>query len=218
MHRARPTVLVLTIAAAAATAAGIHLLDDPPSAASPRAVVTDAAVTAPPDGDGPTTAPAAPPLDGSGDDAAGADGGVAFGTTPFDDVPAVVNLDPALLDALRAAADDAAADGVTIYVTSGWRSAAYQDRLLRDAVARYGSEAEAARWVATSRTSAHVQGDAVDVGRTSATDWLAAHGAGHGLCRVYDNEPWHYELRPEAADHGCPATYADPTQDPRMSR
>jgi D-alanyl-D-alanine carboxypeptidase len=42
------------------------------------------------------------------------------------------------------------------------------------------------------------------------------HGADYGLCQIYGNEPWHYELRPEATDHGCPPMYADPTQDPRM--
>jgi len=42
--------------------------------------------------------------------------------------------------------------------------------------------------------------------------------AKYGLCQTYRNEPWHYELRPEAADHGCPAMYADPTGDPRMQQ
>ena len=40
----------------------------------------------------------------------------------------------------------------------------------------------------------------------------------YGLCRIYGNEPWHYELRPDAVDHGCPPMYADPTHDPRMQR
>jgi D-alanyl-D-alanine carboxypeptidase len=66
----------------------------------------------------------------------------------------------------------------------------YQDRLLQDAVARYGSEAEAARWVATEQTSAHVHGGAVDVVPGAVTEWLSANGAGYGLCRVYGNEPF----------------------------
>lgn len=146
-----------------------------------------------------------------------ADGAVPDGTTAFaDDVPGVANLDPALLAALRRATEDAADDGVTLRVNSGWRSPAYQEQLLRDAVAEHGSEEEAARWVATAETSAHVSGDAVDVGPSEAAAWLAEHGAGHGLCRVYDNEPWHFELRPEAVAAGCPRPYADPTEDPRM--
>jgi hypothetical protein len=148
-----------------------------------------------------------------------ADGAVPDGTSVFDDaVPGVANLDADLLGALREAATDAGYDGVEFVVDSGWRSPAYQKRLLRDAVSEYGSEAEAARWVATAETSAHVSGDAVDIGPSAATAWLSAHGAEHGLCQIYANEPWHFELRPEASDHGCPPPYADPTQDPRMQQ
>jgi zinc D-Ala-D-Ala carboxypeptidase len=148
-----------------------------------------------------------------------ADGAVPDGTTVFDDeIPAVANLDPALLGALRQAATDAVGDGVEFLVNSGWRSPEYQDQLLREAVAEYGSEEEAARWVATPETSPHVSGDAVDVVPFNATAWLSEHGAEYGLCQIYGNEPWHYELRPEAIDHGCPPMYADPTQDPRMQQ
>jgi zinc D-Ala-D-Ala carboxypeptidase len=146
-----------------------------------------------------------------------ADGVVPDGVTVFDDqIPAVANLNPALLGALRQAATAAADDGIEFVVNSGWRSPAYQDELLREAVAEYGSEEEAARWVATARTSRHVSGDAVDLGPVDAAAWLSAHGAGYGLCQIYRNEPWHFELRPEAVDDGCPPMYADPTQDPRM--
>ncbi|MGW4634620.1 M15 family metallopeptidase [Nocardia sp. NPDC004415] len=139
------------------------------------------------------------------------------GATVFtDDIPTVTNLDPALLAALRQAATDASADGVEVVVTSGWRTAADQRRLLREAVAKYGSETEAARWVATPDRSAHVSGDAVDLGPTAATTWLSRHGAAYGLCQTYANEPWHYELRPSAVGQGCPDPYADPTEDPRM--
>ncbi len=146
-----------------------------------------------------------------------AEGAVPDGTTVFvDEVPGVANLDPNLLGALRRAATDAADDGVALYVDSGWRSPEYQDQLLREAVSEYGSEAEAARWVATAETSPHVSGEAVDIGHSDATAWLSEHGAQYGLCQIYSNEPWHYELRPEAGDHGCPPMYADPTHDPRM--
>jgi hypothetical protein len=63
-----------------------------------------------------------------------------------------------------------------------------------------------------------VSGDAVDIGPSDATAWLSGHGAEYGLCQIYSNEPWHYELRPEAIDHGCPPMYADPTHDPRMQQ
>ena len=146
-----------------------------------------------------------------------ADGVIPDGATVFDDeLPGVANLDPALLGALRRAATDAADEGVEVFVDSGWRSADYQQHLLSEAVSKYGSEDEASRWVATPSTSAHVSGDAVDIGHRDATAWLSEHGAEYGLCRIYGNEPWHYELRPEAIDHGCPPMYADPTHDPRM--
>jgi zinc D-Ala-D-Ala carboxypeptidase len=148
-----------------------------------------------------------------------AGGAVPDGATVFDDeIPGVARLDPALLGAVRQAATDAADDGVEFFVTSGWRSPEYQEQLLHEAVSEYGSVAEAARWVATPNTSAHVSGDAVDIGPSDATAWLSAHGAAYGLCQIYGNEPWHYELRPDAIDSGCPPMYADPTQDPRMQR
>jgi zinc D-Ala-D-Ala carboxypeptidase len=146
-------------------------------------------------------------------------GAVPDGATVFaDEIPGVANLDLALLGALRQAATDAADDGVEFFVDSGWRSPEYQERLLHEAVSKYGSEKEAARWVATPNTSAHVSGDAVDIRPSDATVWLSQHGTQYGLCQIYGNEPWHYELRPEAIDHGCPPMYADPTHDPRMQQ
>ena len=145
-----------------------------------------------------------------------ADGALPDGVTVFDDGwPGVANLDPELLGALRQAATDAGAEGIRFEVNSGWRSPAYQDQLLREAVDEYGSAEEAARWVATAETSAHVSGEAVDLGAQAAA-WLSERGATYGLCRVYGNEPWHYERRPEAIGVGCPPAYADPTQDPRL--
>jgi len=148
-----------------------------------------------------------------------ADGVLPDGATVYDDeYPGVANLDPALLRAVRAAAKDAAGHGVGFSVNSGWRSPAYQNQLLREAVAKYGSAAEAARWVSTPDKSAHVSGDAVDIGSVDAAAWLSGNGARYGLCQIYRNESWHFELRPDATRRGCPRMYADPTQDPRMQR
>jgi len=146
-----------------------------------------------------------------------ADGVLPDGATVFDDeLPGVANLHPALLAALRRAATDAAEAGIEVEIESGWRSASYQEELFQQAISEYGSEAAAARWVATPDTSPHVAGDAVDIRNADATAWLAANGARYGLCRIYRNEPWHFELRPDAVDDGCPQMYADPTHDPRM--
>ncbi|WP_084512056.1 M15 family metallopeptidase [Agromyces subbeticus] len=132
--------------------------------------------------------------------------------------PGIGKLDPALVQALGEAAADAADDGVEFLVNDGWRSPAYQEQLLRDAIASYGSEEEARRWVASPETSAHVSGAAVDIGPFDGTYWLSQHGAEYGICQVYVNEPWHFELIPEAVDHGCPSMHADPTEDPRMQQ
>lgn len=149
----------------------------------------------------------------------GVDGGnVPQGTTVTSGIPAVANLDPALRVALGRASQDAAREGIKFYVNSGWRSPDFQHHILQQAVTTYGSKEEASRWVATAETSAHVSGDAVDIGLWDASAWLSKNGAKYGLCQIYDNEAWHFELRSEAIKNGCPAKYFDPTYDPRMKR
>nr|WP_246224660.1 M15 family metallopeptidase [Mycolicibacterium anyangense] len=134
------------------------------------------------------------------------DGSLADGQvlTAFDvGNPAIGRLDPALLDAIQAATTAAAADGVTMTITSGWRSPEFQQRLLDDAVATYGSLAAARQYVQTPAGSKHVIGQAVDVGGVGADQWLIANGARFGLCRIYANELWHFELATDAAGN-CP--------------
>ena len=121
--------------------------------------------------------------------------------------PVVGNLNPALLDAVQRATAAAAADGVTMTITSGWRSAAFQQQLLDDAVATYGSLAAARQFVQTPERSRHVLGQAVDMGGVGADQWLIANGARFGLCQIYANELWHFELAADAAGN-CPALLA----------
>ena len=102
-------------------------------------------------------------------------------------------LDADLAARLAAARKAAAAEGIDLEVTSGWRSAQHQRRLFREAVAEHGSRSEASRWVLPPHRSAHVRGLAIDVGPADAMAWLEAAGAEFGLCRVYENEPWHFE-------------------------
>jgi zinc D-Ala-D-Ala carboxypeptidase len=206
--------LVGVIAAVAAGLGAQHPASSSPTAAARPALLRPEHRVAPGEG-------AAPPVLRSAhrDTLGEADGAVPDGTTVFDrGTPGVAKLDPALLSALRRAATAAAASGVGLHVDSGWRSSRYQEHLLREAISKYGSETEALRWVATPNTSAHVKGEAVDIGPSDAAAWLSGHGAAYGLCQIYANEPWHYELRPDARDHGCPAMYADPTRDPRMQQ
>jgi D-alanyl-D-alanine carboxypeptidase len=115
--------------------------------------------------------------------------------TPFDvSHPAIGNLDKELLAALQKAARSAERDGVHFVVSSGWRSERYQRELMEQAVTRYGSREEAKRFVLSPEKSAHVKGEAVDIGPTDADDWLGRHGSAYGLCQIYANEMWHFEL------------------------
>ncbi|GIH18820.1 M15 family metallopeptidase [Rugosimonospora africana] len=135
-----------------------------------------------------------------------ADGYIPDGqsVSPFDDsVPAIGKLDPALRTAIQQAAKDAAGDGVTMVIDSGWRSKRLQKALLDQAIVTYGSEQEARKWVNTPDKSTHVSGKAVDVGPTDADSWLSQHGNDYGLCQVYTNEMWHYELTVAPGDT-CP--------------
>ena len=70
--------------------------------------------------------------------------------------------------------------------------------------------------MATAEMSRHASGEAVDVGPFDAAAWLSEHGAVYGLCQIDSNEYWHFELRPDAVDDGCPPMYADPTEHPWM--
>lgn len=139
-----------------------------------------------------------------------ADGFIAPGelVDPWKDTAAIGGLDPNLREAMRSAATEARAAGVTFGVTSGWRSVRYQESLLSAAITRYGSEAEARKWVSTAEDSKHVSGEAVDIGYTDANSWLSQHGADYGLCQAYANESWHFELLTEPGGV-CPVQRSD---------
>ncbi len=120
------------------------------------------------------------------DDGSLADGQVL---TLFDvQNPAVGRLDPRLLTAVQNAANAATADGITMTITSGWRSPDFQQHLLDDAVQTYGSFDAARQYVQTPAMSKHVIGQAVDVGGVGADQWLITNGSRFGLCQIYANE------------------------------
>lgn len=86
--------------------------------------------------------------------------------------------------------------GFNIRITSGFRSQQLQERLFNDAVKKYGSESEASKWVLPKDISHHPWGIAIDVnypGDRKAVKWLEENGSTFGLCRVYENEWWHFE-------------------------
>lgn len=140
------------------------------------------------------------------------DGYIAEGTSlPLDsDLPAVTRLSPELLSALRhaQAAMKEDGDGADITIADGWRSERYQEYLFAQAVRNYGSEEEAEKWAKRGADSAHVRGEAVDIADAGAMDFLNRFGNEWGLCQVYANEAWHFELR-TAPGGECPAQSAD---------
>jgi hypothetical protein len=107
-------------------------------------------------------------------------------------------LDPRLqvrFEAVQKAAKTSS--NLDLEITSGWRSLSYQADLFANAIKKNGSRKEALKWVALPKVSMHPWGLAVDInytpdGREEAS-WVEKHGAAFGLCRVYDNEWWHFE-------------------------
>jgi zinc D-Ala-D-Ala carboxypeptidase len=124
--------------------------------------------------------------------------------SPFDvSHPIVEWLDPALLKAIQDAGRKAEADGIDIEITSGWRSKGFQQRLFDKGVVDYGSLDIARQFVALPDVSKHVEGKAVDIAPVEADQWLIRNGSKFGLCQIYANEIWHFELATD--DQGrCP--------------
>ena len=122
--------------------------------------------------------------------------------------PQSQGLDATLRDRFSDAVADAAREGVTLTLTSGWRSAEQQQRLVDDAVTKHGSLEEARRWVLPPEASAHVAGLAIDVGPRAGALWLGERSEQYGLCRTYANELWHFEpvINPGGS---CPAMLED---------
>ncbi|HTY87518.1 MAG TPA: M15 family metallopeptidase [Candidatus Acidoferrum sp.] len=128
-------------------------------------------------------------------------------------------------DAARALHDlmaQARNDSVAIIPISGFRTVAYQERLFQKAVAKYGSEDAAVRWVGRPGHSEHHTGLVVDLGEedspacdveppfenTRAFQWLQKNAARFGFELSYPRnnprgvhfEPWHWRFvgTPEA--------------------
>ncbi|MEV6276886.1 M15 family metallopeptidase [Nocardia sp. NPDC051832] len=122
-------------------------------------------------------------------------------------------LNPALAAAYTEAEASARAEGVTLYINSGYRSYAEQQAMWEDGVATYGSPDEARRWVLPPEESTHVSGQAIDVGPQPGAQWLERNGNRWGLCRIYANEWWHFELATVPGGQ-CPALRADASEQP----
>lgn len=97
------------------------------------------------------------------------------------------------LEKALAGAPDWVRSGTTI--NSGYRSIERQAELFDAALAKYGSESAARRWVAPPGRSQHNFGNAADLGFGSAgvRDWWHQNAGGYGLDFPLGNEPWHIE-------------------------
>jgi D-alanyl-D-alanine carboxypeptidase len=123
------------------------------------------------------------------------------------------SLDKQLMYRFKAAQAAAKKDGQRIYIASGFRSLAHQKSLFAQAVKKYGTPAEASKWVAQPFVSHHPWGIAIDVNYPSepvGAGWLEINGAKFGLCRVFENEWWHFEPV-IAPGWKCPALLPDAT-------
>lgn len=106
----------------------------------------------------------------------------------------------------------------SLRITSAYRSPELQAQLYERALERYGSEAEARRWVAPPGRSQHNFGTAVDFANEGGgllrdpdsreAQWLRQNAARFGLAVPMDWEPWQVELA-GARGQSMPATYDD---------
>jgi len=81
-------------------------------------------------------------------------------------------------------------------LNSGYRSEERQAQLYQAALAKYGSEEEARKWVAPPGKSRHQHGDAYDLqfGNDVARSWVHDNAGKFGLAFPMAHEPWHVEL------------------------
>ncbi|WP_275789115.1 D-alanyl-D-alanine carboxypeptidase family protein [Pararhizobium gei] len=82
-----------------------------------------------------------------------------------------------------------------ITINSGFRSVERQQQLWQQALEKYGSVAEARKWVAPPGNSQHNKGNAADLGwgSTDAREWAHKNAGQFGLSFPMGHEPWHVE-------------------------
>ena len=122
-------------------------------------------------------------------------------------------IDQQLMHRFKAAQAAAKKDGQALYIASGFRTLTRQKSLFAQAIRKYGSAAEASKWVAPPLVSHHPWGVAIDVNYPDepvGAGWLEVNGSKFGLCRVFENEWWHFEPV-IAPGWKCPALVPDAT-------
>jgi D-alanyl-D-alanine carboxypeptidase len=121
------------------------------------------------------------------------------------------DLHPQVLARFLSAQAAAKLEGIEMVIDSGYRTVETQNYLFNRAVKEHKTPEEAIKWVLPGDQSRHPWGLAIDVNlhhEKSGASWLEANGATFGLCRVYENEWWHFE--PLIAPGGtCPPLLPD---------
>jgi D-alanyl-D-alanine carboxypeptidase len=121
------------------------------------------------------------------------------------------DLHPQLLARFHSAQAAAKLEGIELKIDSGYRTIETQNNLYHQAIKEHKTPEEAIKWVLPGDLSRHPWGLALDVNlhhEKSGASWLEANGATFGLCRVYENEWWHFE--PLIAPGGiCPPLLPD---------
>ena len=108
----------------------------------------------------------------------------------------VTEINPILLARFNAAQVAAKKESVELKIVSGFRTLERQKYLFDQAIKKYGSYKEAAKWVAPPEVSHHPMGLAIDVNypdEPESAKWLEVNGYKFGLCRTFKNEWWHFE-------------------------
>jgi hypothetical protein len=121
---------------------------------------------------------------------------------------------PQVLARFLSAQSAAKEEGIEMVIDSGYRTTQTQEYLFNRAIKEHKTAEEAIKWVLPAELSRHPWGLALDVNlhhEKSGASWLEANGATFGLCRVYENEWWHFE--PLIAPGGiCPPLKPDASQ------
>ena len=130
--------------------------------------------------------------------------------TPGDEAKKFSGMTRGTQQAFLAAQKAAQAAGQSFILNSGYRSAAYQQRIFDCWVNQLGSEQAARQYALPPDQSAHVQGYAMDIAPPSAAAWLESTKGQFGLCRRYEDETWHFEYQARYKTQGCPALLPHP--------
>ena len=119
----------------------------------------------------------------------------ASGPLSLVDIGRGFKMAPNAASSFKTMAADAAKEGVDLFgINNTYRSVALQSQLFQKALAKYGSEQAARKWVAPPGRSKHNVGLAVDFSSRPAAAWMKGKGTNYGW-HNYAPEWWHYSYK-----------------------